>query len=340
MNLNSRKPGLYPSFFVPQPSDNLQILIYKQYGVTPSDANTYGLLSEYLLQLNPEVKSVQQVFGKHVPRTLNFISHSAADLVCQNPDLIKRQISSYMQPGRQFSQSAAFAQYAPDEGPGRSLYEMLVRASMDLEPEMLAVEGGLGLMGSLSKKAHKETLFALNQLRAQRSAKKMSAQQYQFQQKQILNTFKKKLGVLEHLVYGGKGAHGALYLNKTRGIEPPAGFVRDAQRWGKVAGLVKAGSVVLTAHAISQGCSDIASAKIQSRKNEVAYETLFSIGTGLAVSAFVVLGPMGLAVGLVAHAALSFGGGFVGKAAGSFAYDKVGNQIDLADTYIVRRFCS
>ena len=106
---NSRKPGLYPAFFVPQPSDNLQILIYKQYGVTPSDANTYGLLSEYLLQLNPEVKSVQQVFGKHVPRTLNFISHSATDLVCQNPDLIKRQISSYMQPGRQFSQSAAFA---------------------------------------------------------------------------------------------------------------------------------------------------------------------------------------------------------------------------------------
>ena len=36
MNLNSRKPGLYPAFFVPQPSDNLQILIYKQYGVTPS----------------------------------------------------------------------------------------------------------------------------------------------------------------------------------------------------------------------------------------------------------------------------------------------------------------
>lgn len=340
MNLNSRKPGLYPSFFVPQPSDNLQILIYKQYGVTPSDANTYGLLSEYLLQLNPEVKSVQQVFGKHVPRTLNFISHSAADLICQNPDLIKRQISSYMQPGRQFSQSAAFAQYAPDEGPGRSLYEMLVRASMDLEPEMLAVEGGLGLMGSLSKKAHKETLFALNQLRAQRSAKKMSAQQYQFQQKQILNTFKKKLGVLEHLVYGGKGAHGALYLNKARGIEPPAGFVRDAQRWGKVAGLVKAGSVVLTAHALNQGCSDVSSAQSLARKNEIVYETLFSVVGGLAVSAFVVLGPMGLAVGLVAHAALSLTGSLAGQMVGHFAYDKVGNQIDLADTYIVRRFCS
>ncbi len=181
MNLNSRKPGPYPAFFVPQPSDNLQVLIYKQYGVAPRDGNTYSLLFEYLLLLNPEVKSVQQAFGKHVPSTLNFISHSAADLVCQNPDSVKRQITAYMQPGRQFSQSAAFAQNAPAEGPGRSLYEMLVRASMDFEPEMFAAEGGLGLMGSLSNKAHKETLFALQHLQAQRAAKKMSAQQYQFQ---------------------------------------------------------------------------------------------------------------------------------------------------------------
>lgn len=146
--------------------------------------------------------------------------------------------------------------------------------------------------------------------------------------------------MLEHLVYGGKGAHGALYLNKARGIEPPAGFVRDAQRWGKVAGLVKAGSVVLTAHALNQGCSDIASAQTSTRKNEIAYETLFAIGTGLAVSAFVVLGPMGFAVGLVAHAALSLTGNMAGQMLGSLAYDGLGNQVDLADTYIVRRFCS
>lgn len=115
MNLKARSPGLYPSMFVTEPHDTLLSLIQKQYGVYPFDQPLHGLLLQYLHLLNPEVFSVTQPLGAHIPRSLNLISPNPKDLICRNPDEVRKKIQQLMKPNGGFDRINNVSNYAPQD---------------------------------------------------------------------------------------------------------------------------------------------------------------------------------------------------------------------------------
>lgn len=145
---------------------------------------------------------------------------------------------------------------------------------------------------------------------------------------------------MEKLVYGSEGAHGALYQNRARGIEPTAKFENGVQRMAKLSKLVKTGGVLLTAYSLYDGCKQISEESNATKKNEIAYQTLFTVIGGLAVGAIIITGPLGVGLATIVHVAAGFAAGVASHMAGTFIYDKYGEKLDLADNQVVGRLCS
>lgn len=326
--------------YVTQPHDTLQTLVQHQYGVLPNDQPLHGLLLEYLHLLNPEIFHVTQPLGTHIPRSLNLISPNPKDLVCRNPEEVRRKIQAFMKPNGGFGRINNVLNYAPEDAESRALFEMLLRASMAQDATTSLLGGGLGALGEIGSKSHMETLHKLSILRRQHHSGGMSRQQFNLAQKEVIRQFQHKLGFLEKFVYGNKGAFGALYQNRVRGIEPTAKFEHGVQRMAKLSNLVKSGNVLLTGYALMDGCQQIADTSDPKKKNEIAYQTLFSVGGGLLVGAVVATGPLGLGLALIAHVAAGVTVGIGAHMLGTFAYDKYGQKLDLSNNNIVRSLCN
>lgn len=339
MNLGSRLPGVYPSMYMTQPHDTLQSLIFKQYGVSPSDRLLHGLLLHYLTMLNPEIRHPTQALGMHIPRSLNLIAADPVSLACSDPQMIEQKIRTLLN-GNSYFSIDQIASEVPKDPESRALFEMMLRAHEAQDPLTTLLGGGLGILGEVGSKAHQATIQQLTILRRQHLNGRLSRQQYNLAQQEVLRQFKNKMGVVERLVYGDKGAFGALYQNKVRGIEPPLKLDAKAKQMGRLAGLVRHGTLLLTGYSVVDACQQMSKESSASKRNEIAYQTLFTVGGGLVVGAFIATGRMGLALGLVAHTAAGYVSGSVFHMAGTWAFDKFGNSLDLADNFILESLCS
>lgn len=326
--------------FVTEPQDTLHSLIQKQYGVFPYDQPLHGLLLEYLHLLNPEIFSVTQPLGAHIPRSLNLIGPNPKNLVCSDPESVKKKIQQLIKPNGGFDRINNVSNYAPEDKESRALFEMLLRASMAQDATTSLLGGGIGAFGEIESKTHMETLQKLRILRKQHVNGAMSRQQYNQAQKEVLRQFQKKMGFMEKLVYGKNGAFGALYQSRARGIEPTPKFENGVQRMAKLSKLVKTGNVLLTGYALYDGCQQISEESDAKKKNEIAYQTLFTVIGGLAVGAIVVTGPLGLGLATVVHVAAGISAGVASHITGTYFYDKYGEKIDLANNQVLGRLCS
>lgn len=326
--------------FVTEPHDTLHSLIQKQYGVFPYDQPLHGLLLKYLHLLNPEIFSVTQPLGARTPRSLNLISPNPKDLLCRDPDAIEKKIQQMMRPSGGFERINNVSNYVPEDKESRALFEMLLRASMAQDATTTLLGGGIGALGEIGSKSHLAALQKLSILRRQHANGAITRQQYNLAQKEVLRQFQNKLGFMEKLVYGSKGAHGALYQNRARGIEPTAKFENGVQRMVKLSKLVKIGGVLLTSFALRDGCQQIAETSDPKKKNEIAYQTIFTVIGGLLVSMVVITGPLGVGLATLAHTSAGFIAGVTSHMAGTFIYDKYGEKLDLADNEILGRLCS
>ena len=206
----------------------------------------------------------------------------------------------------------------------------------------VAATAGFNSFGGLVSQAHNAFIAEVKHLYHQYKRGELTKGAYDGRRAKALETYARKLGPFEKLLFKGQTAREAIRITRSKAM--PATGVIDAhlERLSGMAKLASRGGTVLAVAGVGVGCYQIANANTRHKKNEIFAETVGGTLAGGAAS--VALGvilfsnPVGWGVALVlgsAAAIASYGAGKVSAA----MYNSQLRQYDFVKTTGVDQLC-
>ncbi|MDX1668849.1 MAG: hypothetical protein R3194_05495, partial [Limnobacter sp.] len=254
-----------PSFFVPQPSDNIEDVVSRQYEVQKGNHLLFNTLVGYTLQLNPTIRSSKQALGDYTPRTLQFLSSNPHDLVCSNPAIIEARIQHALRSG-EFVAIDQARQFIPHDPVERDIYGLLAKLSEEYGEKFLST--GVGVLGTMTGQRNIAIMNQLAALHDQRATGKITRGYFKTQKKQLIDKYVKETGSIGKLIHYEKSLRTYLHQNPTqRGISPSAKFTREAQHMAKLARLAKGSGLMLTASGVYMTKQNMCNAETSYEQN-------------------------------------------------------------------------
>ena len=338
-----------PAFFIPQPSDSIDRLVTKLYGVPPGEQRLFNALRNYTAMANPQVASTQIPLGFYVPRTLDFISTDPHYFLCTHPQVIEQRIHHALH-SNEFSAIDVGRRATPQDATERDIYGFLAKVSTDYGLADKLAGTGVGLIGHMAGERNRAVLTQLGALHKQRQLGKIDRRAFVQNKKRLIGDYVRAVGPMARLLHGENDMRTALHQNRGNGLSPSDQFIKQANHLAKLAKKAKVGGLVLTATGAAMSVANMCAADTTYEKNvhlvrgagSVVGGVAGGLASSLVLGVVVASGPVGWGLALVVSAvtavtAATFGDYFADKA--QKLYDRSGTQVDLASATGLARVC-
>jgi len=303
--------------------DSIDRIIYDMYGWTPTrQPGTYKATLQGVLAMNPHLADPDRLADGTILRLPP--DPTSASLRAVRPPMLRQQ------------------EFASESLTAAERERVTALAWLARNSNWLTVPGSVaaGTATSILHAGNRQLLIDIGELYADYKQGRITRTAYRAQRAAKLAQFKSNIGPFERLLYPKKGVVGAM----RQGIRllPPDISLTEVARLKRLAGFATTGGVILTGVGITAGCISIANTVDRREKNEIFVETIASTTAGMflgtALGVFLVSNPLGWGTALLlamGSAAASWG---AGKGA-TYAYDKLGNQVDFVNGFGVDKIC-
>lgn len=346
-SLSPVSPLFKPVIYTVKQGDTLSQIISNFYDVTyGSDRykSALALVSYHNKQItNPNLLQPKQVI-RLMPMTPNSVG------MCLASDENKKVLAEFSNRSNQFHPTLGdgldkYKMYIPTDAQEQEMFWAL--AWLQDEYDFLSIGSvasgaALSTLGGLVNKNNTALIQEVERLYNQYKKGTLTKGQYDYRRQKALKAFAQRLGPFEKVLLKGQTARQALQISRSKAVPATANVTKNLDRLNKLSKLSSVGGVVLTAAGVGMGCYNIAQAQSNQEKNEIFVETvtssIVSIGSGLALTAFLISNPVGWATILVLGTASAVGSYKAGKAFRDI-YTTSGAKVDFVSMSGVDTIC-
>lgn len=313
-----------------KPGDTLSLIIFRMFGYTQQHT-LYKRTSEYLLVLNPHIKSPHHIKASEMLR-LGVIPTTAP--------LVK----NIALPANSSKLSPYPAHFISNQIANNHYDDFWLLSWLEHNSNWLTIPGGVAASTAtnLLSQGNIALINQVNDYYADYRSGKISKGQYDYLRKTSLDRLRTNIGPFEKWLFGNKTTHQSIRIARAGGIPANAHIAKHASRLNTLATVGKVGGYALVGVGLTASCMQIANTPDRNEKNEIFVETIASTGAGLGASVviglFLISNPIGWGAAIVlatGTAALSYGAGKYAR----YTYDRRGNQIDLVAGVGVDSIC-